>query len=242
MHIFESQFNNPMLRFTFILFFTFCWTILTAQSAKQEKGIASYYADKFVGRQTASGEIYDNNSFTAAHRKLPFGTLLKVTNLENGKIVIVKVNDRGPYAYGRIIDLSKAAAQEIDMIKNGLAEVMIEIVNEHISSNGMESNNSELSVENTVITSEVFSIWETPRNVSGFGIQLASFESKEHAISFAQEAYKNGVELPLIKVYEEKNKQFFRVMAGSFSEKDQAEQYLKKLKQLGYKGFVKTYQ
>ncbi len=92
-----------------------------------QTGIASYYADKFEGRATASGEIFSQDKFTAAHPTLPFGTKLKVTNLANGKSVIVIVNDRGPFAGGRIIDISKAAAEKLDMINSGIAQVKIEI-------------------------------------------------------------------------------------------------------------------
>ncbi len=93
---------------------------------KSETGEASYYADKFVGRSTASGETYQHTKFTAAHRTLPFGTIVKVTNLNNGKTVTVRINDRGPFARGRIIDLSKAAAKQIDMVNAGVAKVRIE--------------------------------------------------------------------------------------------------------------------
>jgi rare lipoprotein A len=94
-----------------------------------QTGLASYYADKFDGRTTANGEIFSQNKFTAAHKTLPFGTKLKVTNIKNGKSVVVTVNDRGPYADGRIIDLSKAAAAELGMLNSGVAEVKIETIN-----------------------------------------------------------------------------------------------------------------
>ncbi|MBI5323740.1 MAG: septal ring lytic transglycosylase RlpA family protein [Ignavibacteriae bacterium] len=92
------------------------------------RGIASFYADKFHGRKTSSGEIFDMNGFTAAHRTLPFGTKLQVTNLKNGKSVIVKVNDRGPFKEERILDLSRAAAESIDMVNDGTAEVEIKVL------------------------------------------------------------------------------------------------------------------
>ncbi len=92
-------------------------------------GVASFYGDEFNGRPTSDGDIYDRNKFTAAHREFPFGTKLKVTNLKNSKFVYVIVNDRGPFVNGRMIDLSYAAAQAIDMIQDGVAEVEIEIVN-----------------------------------------------------------------------------------------------------------------
>lgn len=91
-----------------------------------EKGNASYYAAKFEGRTTANGEIYHANALTAAHKKLPFGTIVLVTNLLNSKSVSVRINDRGPFVAGRDIDLSYRAAQAIDMIKVGLANVTLE--------------------------------------------------------------------------------------------------------------------
>ncbi len=94
-----------------------------AETGKSFTGEASYYADKFHGRQTASGETFNQYKLTCAHRTLPFGTLLEVTNLANNKKVTVVVNDRGPFAHGRVIDLSKSAAEKIDMIKTGVANV-----------------------------------------------------------------------------------------------------------------------
>ena len=94
----------------------------------EEAGKASYYASKFQGRKTASGEPYDQSKLTAAHRKLPFGTTVKVTNLQNGRSVTVRVNDRGPYIKGRIIDLSSSAFNRIANLKKGIIEVRLEIV------------------------------------------------------------------------------------------------------------------
>lgn len=91
-------------------------------------GEASYYADKFHGRKTANGEIFDMYKLTAAHKSLPFDTILEVTNQNNGKSVVVRVNDRGPYKKGRILDLSYAAAKSIDMISTGVARVQIKIL------------------------------------------------------------------------------------------------------------------
>lgn len=91
----------------------------------QETGLASYYAHRFHGRQTASGETYLDDRLTAAHRWLPFGTRLKVTNLTNGREVDVRVNDRGPFIKGRVIDLSYAAAQKLNMIRQGIVKVTV---------------------------------------------------------------------------------------------------------------------
>ena len=93
-----------------------------------EEGMASWYGKRFHGRKTASGERFNMNALTAAHRTLPFGTLVKVTNLGNKKTVTVRINDRGPWAKGRIIDLSYAAAKQIGMIEKGCVKVRIETV------------------------------------------------------------------------------------------------------------------
>jgi len=93
-----------------------------------DKGImkASWYGPRFHGRITANGEIYDQMAFTAAHKKLKFGTLLRITNPKNSKSVVVRVNDRGPYIYGRQLDLSKAAALELEVIEKGVAKLKVE--------------------------------------------------------------------------------------------------------------------
>lgn len=92
------------------------------------EGIASWYGKKFRRHKTASGRYYDPTKLTAAHRRLPLGTKLEVTNLENKRKVIVEINDRGPYVPGRIIDLSEAAARKLGMKKKGLAKVRINIL------------------------------------------------------------------------------------------------------------------
>jgi len=92
----------------------------------KQTGEASWYGPGLNGNPTANGEVFDMEEFTAAHLKLPFDTRVRVTNLDNGKSVVVRINDRGPYAKDRIIDLSKAAAREIDMLETGTAMVRIE--------------------------------------------------------------------------------------------------------------------
>jgi len=95
---------------------------------KEEVGKAGYYADSLHGRKTASGEKYDKFEFTCAHKTLAFGTKIKVTRLDNKKSVIVRVNDRGPFVEGYVTDISRAAAEEIGLIKIGVAQVKIEVV------------------------------------------------------------------------------------------------------------------
>ena len=93
-----------------------------------QTGIASYYGSKYHGRKTASGEVFDMYGLTAAHKHLPLGSRIEVTNLNNNKKLVVRINDRGPFVKGRILDLSYGAAQELDMIESGTAPVRIKVL------------------------------------------------------------------------------------------------------------------
>lgn len=99
-----------------------------ASAGKAIVGSASWYGGKFHGRTTANGEKFNMNALTAAHKTLPFGTKVRVTNEANGKSVVVRINDRGPYAGRRIIDLSRAAAGKVGMMQSGVAKVKLEIL------------------------------------------------------------------------------------------------------------------
>jgi rare lipoprotein A len=93
-----------------------------------EEGVASFYHNKFHGRLTANGERYNRRELTAAHRDYPFGTWLRVTSIDNGNSVIVRINDRGPHVKSRIIDLSREAAEQLEMVRAGLMQVRIEVL------------------------------------------------------------------------------------------------------------------
>lgn len=97
----------------------------------KERGIASWYGDDFHGWVTASGEIYDMHTLTAAHRTLPLGTIVRVTNVVNGKHVVIRINDRGPYVNGRILDVSFAAAKRLAMLRDGISAIQLEVVGQH---------------------------------------------------------------------------------------------------------------
>ena len=100
----------------------------TTTSGYKESGKASFYAMKFQSRKTASGELFDQSAYTAAHKNLPFGTKVKVTNVRNEKSVIVRINDRGPFVRGRIIDLSRSAFSKIGNTSAGVIDVKLEVV------------------------------------------------------------------------------------------------------------------
>jgi rare lipoprotein A len=103
------------------------------EPAFRQVGTASWYGPGFHGKRTASGERYDQNDLTAAHRKLPLGSEVKVTNLENGRSIVVEINDRGPYIKGRVIDLSKAAARRLGIVEDGLGKVRIEATRQQLA-------------------------------------------------------------------------------------------------------------
>jgi len=122
----------PIMIFRYLLVFFFFITCFQAKAQTDslfiQKGIASYYGGKFHGRKTASGEIYHKDSLTAAHKILPFGTVLKVTNLKRNTSVIVRVTDRLPMSSKRQIDLSVAAAKQLEMLRDGVGNVRIEAI------------------------------------------------------------------------------------------------------------------
>ncbi len=118
---------------------------------------ASYYAEAFNGKPTASGEIFDMNAYTAAHRTLPFGTMVEVTNLENGKKVIVRINDRGPFVGNRDIDISKAAAAALDMLSRGVTRVSLRKIDPNDRSTfGVNTQPQDQTYQNTQVQNSQF--------------------------------------------------------------------------------------
>ena len=122
-HYFKKRFFILCCFITLSLFFS------EANYAQHtETGLASFYSDNLQGRMTANGEVYDKMKLTAAHRSLAFKTKIKVTNLENKKSVVVIINDRGPFVEGRILDLSRAAAEKLDFVDKGVVKVKVEVI------------------------------------------------------------------------------------------------------------------
>ena len=160
----------------FVLTALFVPYYLTAQGAEnfKQEGIASWYGREFEGRPTASGEIFDSSKLTAAHPTLPFGTWLLVTNLHNNKTVTVRVNDRGPFVAARIIDVSRAAAEQLDMISTGTAPVMIESIT-------VAAVSSASSVQNQTVTPAAPPVTQsavTPREAAVQPVNTAVFVSQ----------------------------------------------------------------
>ena len=139
------------------LLFVACFSLFSISvlhaSGEPEYGKATYYADKLHGRKTASGEVYDKQKLTCAHKTHPFGTTLRITRVDNNASVLVKVTDRGPYHDGYVVDISRAAAEKIDLIKAGTARVKVEVV-EDGSSDKPVANPTPESISNTTAAAD----------------------------------------------------------------------------------------
>jgi rare lipoprotein A len=173
-------------------------------------GLASWYGgnDGFEGKPTASGEIYDSSLLTAAHRELPFGTVVDVTNQQNGKTVRVRINDRGPFVRGRIIDLSRAAAEEIGLLILGVGEVRLSIVETGIAP-PVDSRSG---------------LWE---------LQVGSFADRGRAERYAERVRATG-----LGVFLEPYRGLSRVKLGPYDSRRDAEIALELLRDAGFEGIV----
>lgn len=186
-------------------------TSLSGSRASQT-GIASWYGPGFHGRPTASGTIYDQNELTAAHQTLPLGTRVRVTNLVNGKSIEVTVNDRGPFAKGRIIDLSYAAAQSLGMIGPGTIPVRLE-----------------------VIDSGPYKI-QTIRQSLDYTLQVGSFTNIENAQGLKDQLGKSHPQISQISIVpvHGEDTTYYRVQLGTFSTRGEAERYARQLARKGF--------
>lgn len=154
-----------------------------------ETGVASWYGPKFHGKKTSSGETYNQYAYTAAHKTLPFGTRLRVTNLDNGRTTKVVVNDRGPFKTGRIIDLSRVAAQDIDMIGTGIARVRIEA----IGTSGTQKIVTSQTKAKTVQTTPVATVKNDAAISTGkYYVQLGAFSSHDNANNLGKKVAASG--------------------------------------------------
>lgn len=157
------------------LIFTFSIALISlgASFAQVQTGTASYYADKFEGKQTASGEKYKHKKLTAAHKSLPYGTIVKVTNLDNQETVEVRINDRGPYVDGRVIDLSRSAAEKLKFINQGLAKVRIEVVD---AGDGRSNSNRPVQIDQNIENESYFQMKVKRKNTRGLWCSSGQFQ------------------------------------------------------------------
>lgn len=191
-----------------------------------QQGVASWYGTKFHGRKTSSGEIYDMYKMTAAHKTLPLPSYVKVTNLHNDKQIIVRVNDRGPFVDGRIIDLSYAAAHKLEIVGNGTANVAIEKV----------FSNSELIEENRQppIDNPVESSLDSKTTFSVYYVQIGAFSQRIRAEQLRQKLDTQAITPVTITNANQSSQNLYRVRVGPFTDKQQMRNVESRLSELGY--------
>lgn len=214
-----SQFILRLSLFAaFIAMITSCGIVRETTVIPSEKGavlgqgVASWYGPDFHGKATANGEIYNMNDLTAAHRTLPFNTVVLVENLDNGRSVVVRINDRGPYVDNRIIDLSRQAAREIDMINAGIAPVELFLIDE---------GDRPITTQNT-------------SNRESYTVQIASFEREQDAVNYSLTVSGSRVERVGIG-----SNVIYRVYYGVYESREAAIRAQRDLALRGIQGFVK---
>lgn len=196
------------------------------QDGFTQTGLTTYYHKKFEGRKTSSGERYHGKLYTAAHRKLPFGTMVKVTNIATGKWVIVRINDRGPFVKGRIIDLSYSAACDLNLVRHGSQKVKVEAMN---PSDINLKNELPIDLAEKSSDSKYFNVSAVESTPVGFGVQIASYGDMENLFLFLSRIEKSVKEKLTVQVTEVKGKRVYRVLAGVFENKVLADSFAAKL-------------
>jgi rare lipoprotein A len=190
-----------------------------------DEGHASWYGQKFHGHKTANGEIYDMYKMSAAHKTLPLPSFVRVTNLKNGKQVVVRVNDRGPFHSGRVIDLSYAAALKLDVLKHGVADVKLDVI--HVDQEGKV----------TVGRSPVINDAKTNKTNKQVFIQVAALQNKNQLNKLAR-----GLKTLYQRPYKTRfDKGIYKLHLGPIENEHEADKLLNKLKNNDYPGAYKVY-
>lgn len=230
------------------------YSVLDSAKGFTERGIASWYGSKFHGRDTASGEKYNMYELTAAHKNLPLPVYVQVTNLDNGKQLIVKVNDRGPFVDGRIIDLSFAAARELGVYENGTANVEITALTEAYREGEAPvvaaMRHDALPVEQSVLQTQAAATpvgantsmaqpgapkeSEQPRY--GWVVQLGAFKDAANASTMREQLNPNLAVRSSIN--HDANKQLYRLIVGPMLTSDEADRLVSSLASAGIDGYT----
>ncbi len=206
----------------FLLCCLFLGVFTSGRLHAQESGIASFYDNYFNGKKMAGGGLFDNTKMTCAHKTLPFGTMLKVTNLANDKSVTVKVTDRGPYVKGRVLDLTLAAAKTLGFVNKGTAQVMYEIIRDDKAEplDSIQFQNSEFITISPLDTAMF----------QDYGIKIAAYENADIALKTANdlvEKYNIPVSLERFALARGK---MYRLFLGKFNTEEDADAILDKVK------------
>jgi len=214
-----------------------------AQVGFVQEGNASFYGDNFEGRVTASGERYSHLKATCSHVSIPFGSLVKITNLDNNQTAIARVNDRGPFVPDRIVDVSKSVAERLGMIDKGIVRVRIEVIdNQGIkldtkleapkappgdggkstskSQTAEVKTNQQASITETV---EYFSVEVQKQTKKGFFVQLGSFREQTNIFSLLADAQEQFGKRTCVQVVTVNNDRLFKLLVGPFTSRSDAE-------------------
>lgn len=216
-----------------------CLTFLLSSTIAQvQTGKASFYADKFDGTPTASGEKYRHNKMTGAHKTLPFGTRVRVTNLGNKESVEVVINDRGPYVEDRIIDLSRAAAEKLGFVNQGLAEVTLEVID---PGDGKTSDPLK-TVDNVLVDENEFYDFEISRlKPRGYGVQIGTYQELVNLMRLSDNLKSSYKKQVAVQVKIIKGIKYYGLILGQFPTRPKAEQFRAQLQKKFPDAFIVEY-
>ncbi|MCL1915750.1 MAG: septal ring lytic transglycosylase RlpA family protein [Desulfovibrionaceae bacterium] len=212
---------------------------LTSASGFVEEGIASWYGKDFHGKQTANGERYDMNAMTAAHKTLPFGSMVRVTNLENNRSVVVRINDRGPFVGERIIDLTYSGAKQLDFAESGTAIVRLTALEDAPSLGQTQKGAVSLPPAAGAAQAPSSSASQSvSQSESGFYIQVGAFSVEANANRLVQQLRSRGYNVRTL--YADSNK-LWRVQVGPYARLEQANGVARTLEEEYGRNFVISY-
>lgn len=221
----NKTYSHPTMRPYEIRGIRYCPTVVSV--GDEFSGNASWYGPDFHGKLTSNGETYNMYDMTAAHKTLPMNTIVKVTNKRNGLSTVVRVNDRGPFVATRIIDLSKSAADKLNILGPGTAPVSLEIL-------GFYSNGKR-----TIPTEKELKSAPQIQEIDGFALQIASFSNMEGAMRTQAKYDKTNGYHTIIKDVERDSGRLFRVWLAGFKSEQEARDYLASNSSLGNAFIVK---
>jgi rare lipoprotein A len=203
--------------------------------AQVQVGKASFYADKFEGSPTASGEKYRASRLTAAHKTLPFGTKVRVTNLANNESVVVTINDRGPFVEGRIIDVSKSAAERLSFFNQGTTEVKMEIVD---ATDGKQDT-QPVAVDHVVVEDKETYQFDIRRvNPTGYGLQLGTYQELVNIMKIVDNLRTTYKKKVAVQVKIVNGVKYYSIMLVGFTKRDKVEMLMAELKKKFPDSFV----
>ncbi len=247
-----------MNRISLLSILFFFSIVSTAKAQYAEVGYATYYADYLIGNPTAHGEVYRADQFTCAHKKHPSGTLLKVSRVDDGRSVTVRVNDKGPFKDGYVVDLSKVAGKYIGLDLDGKAKVRVEVIGysernpfpadyqaeQNFTARGFNQPQSEIQEPasynqiNTAINSDS-PVQRLQEGLGGFGIQIASYSLEENATRQVKALQAKGIKnLYLKEVETNYTGVMYKLIVARFATREAAAKELQFLRQQSLNGFV----